>query len=141
MTVTAVENAFFAHLAAMTPALPIAWPGRRYEPSPDQPYLRVESYPGEVGDAGQEVGLSAPVLRNGEMRIVALYPIEQGPGPIRSKAEAIAARFAWRQDLTAGTAPDDFAVRLVSTSIGRMITAEGWNSIPVKIRWRATSPS
>jgi hypothetical protein len=140
MSLNAVEDALGAHLEGAGYGLPIAWDGLRYEPVADQPYLRAEFLPAEIPESGQEMGQGAPTMQRGSYIITALYPIANGPGPLRAMVGQLEARFARRQSLAAMDDGTDFRVRLLSASRGAMITGDGRNSLPVTVRWITWRP-
>lgn len=140
MSLRLVEQALHTHLTSMPPGIDVAWPGLRYEPKPGAPYIRVEALPAPVAVQGQLIGVDAPVRRNGTYILTALYPLRHGPGPLLNKIDALEARFARRQRLTAGTGQGAFIVHISSVSRGQLITADNWNSLPLRVRWFCRHP-
>ena len=137
--VSQIENALHGHLSAMPPGVSVAWPGLRFEPSNATPYLRVEVLHAPLR-AGQLIGTDAQVYRSGSYIITAVYPISQGPGPLRAKIAALEAQFARRSRISAGTSPNDFFVLLSAHQRGQLITEDGWNSMPLTVSWWCLHP-
>lgn len=141
MSLSDIENALLKHLNDMPAGVSIAWPGLTFKPNPTEPWIKVEFLPAALADNEQEIGPNARYTRRGSLILTPVYPIKKGPGPLFSKVEALEDRFKRRQTLSAGTAPNDFALRLIATDRGRLLSGDGWNSLSVSIRWRATTPA
>lgn len=140
MSITAIENALHTRLNAMPPGIDVAWPGLRFEPSPDTPYMRPQFEPLETALAGQQIG-SGPIRQTGLYVVRAFYPMDDGPGPLRAKAQAIFDHFPRGLALDAGTAPNAFKVRVETISLGPLREGDGWNSVGVTARWLAFRPA
>lgn len=139
MSMTAIENALHARLNALPPGIDVAWPGLRYEPQAGRPYLRPQFEPLDTPEAGQMIG-SAPIRQTGLYVVRAVYPMDHGPGPVRSKAQAVFDHFPRGLAIDAGSGADAFNVRVELISFGALIEGDGLNSIGVTARWLAFRP-
>lgn len=137
--VSQIENALHGKLSDMPPGVSVAWPGLRFEPSNEAPFLRVEVLHAPLR-AGQLIGTDAQVYRSGSYIITAVYPISQGPGPLRAKIAALEAQFARRSRISVGSDPNDFFVILSAHQRGQLITEDGWNSMPLTVSWWCLHP-
>lgn len=136
MSIQSIETALLGKLADL--ALPIATvhEGEGFDPSNDTPYLRVEFVPTETPLVGQEAGVNAPIREQGLLQLTPLYPVTQGPGPLKQMVETLMAAFKWRQTVPA----DGFVVRIDRCSRGQLVSDAEWNSLPVIVRWSAHRP-
>lgn len=137
--VNQVEDALHGHLSTMPPGISVAWPGLRFEPSSGTPWMRVEVLHAPLR-AGQLIGPDARVYRSGSYILTPIFPISQGPGPLRAKIASLEAHFARRQRISAGASPNTFDVILSAHQRGQLITAEGWNSMPLTVSWWCLHP-
>lgn len=145
MSIDAIENALHAHLKNAPPGIDVAWPGLRYAPQADTPWMRVEFRYVPAPSSRQLLGTDALVTASGRYIMTLLYPVSQGPGPLRTKAAALESRFARRQTLSAGTAPNDFEVHLTAVARGSVRPPEedarsGWNAVEVTVSWLCRHP-
>jgi len=135
MSLQPIEDALLERLDALSHGLSVAHQGVEYAPASAVPYIRPEFVPGSPAPA-QEIGQSAPVRENGFIRFTVLYPIVDGPGPLKQKVADLTAHFHWRQDLTSGQT----VVRLRQVTQGSLISEAGWNSIAITVFWNAIRP-
>lgn len=135
MSLQPIEDALLARLEALNHGLPVAHQGLEYTPDASAAYLRPEFVPGTPAPV-QECGRNAPVRDSGFIRFTVLYPVSDGPGPLKAKVADLIAHFHWRQDLTSGTTK----VRITSVTQSGMISENGWNSITVTAFWNAVRP-
>lgn len=136
MSIQSIETALLDKLAALTLSIDTVHEGEPYTPSDDTPYLRIEFIPGETPLVGQEAGVNAPIREQGLLQMTPLYPVKQGPGPLKQVVGTLMAAFKWRQTVPA----DGFVVRIDRCSRGQLVSDAGWNSLPVIVRWSAHRP-
>lgn len=136
MSIQCIETALLDKLAALTLSIATVHEGEDYNPSDDTPYLRVEFVPNETPLVGQEAGVNAPIREQGLLQLTPLYPVKQGPGPLKQMVGNLMAAFKWRQAVPA----DGFVVRIDRCSRGQLVSDAGWNSLPVIVRWSAHRP-
>ena len=88
-----IEAALLDRLRQLTlsPALPVAWPNRKFDPPAGGAYLRVDHLP-NVNERFL-LGSAAPHHRRGILQVTAVLPLNQGPTPATKIAGEVAAHF------------------------------------------------
>lgn len=97
MTAAAIRAGLETALKAMTPPLDTAWENVDFEPTPGEPYQKVNVLFARPDNP--EVGRN--YMQRGFMQVTLMYPIGKGPGAAQTRAEAIRSAFYRTRALTA----------------------------------------
>lgn len=112
-------------LAAFTPAMPIAWPNRVFQPETGTPYLKVDHLP--APRVRRSIGMDGRDVYPGVYQVMVCYPAGNDAGAAELRADLVAAHFP------IGAAYS--GVRIAAVSTAPAIQEPGWFSIPVSITY------
>lgn len=122
-----IENALLARARTLTfsPALPVDWPNRKFDPPASGKYVRVRHFPNRP----ERVFLNGvdPHRRIGFLQISIVMPLHQGPDHSTVAAGVVTAHFPADLKLTA----NDTRVRVTSApSVGPAFeTDQSWITV------------
>lgn len=91
MSAVAIRSAMEVALAAMPPALPVAWENTPYTPVVGTPYQRVHLLMARPSSLEMSQRLHR---EQGFMQVTLCYPLNAGPGAAMARAELIRTTFA-----------------------------------------------
>lgn len=134
MSYDAINTALFTKLAALAPAIPIAWPNVNYAPQIGTPYMRAAIIP--YPTANPTMGMGALDVKRyfGLLQVLLYYPINSGEGDLRRKADAVIAWFYRGLTLTSG----GVSVNIDATPYASpAFVSDAWFVVPVSIPYRS----
>jgi hypothetical protein len=126
--ITDIEAALEARLLTL-PNETIAWWARPFFPTKGQAYVAAQIAANSASPMG--VGANSPELWQGTLQLLVAHPVNEGPKPARTRAEAIRDHFPRGLTLQHG------AARLIveTRSIQPAYAAVDWINYPVLIGW------
>lgn len=134
MSLDAIQVALSAHVATLSPALPIAWANVAYTPIVGTPFMRVNFLPAQTYNPSMGVGALDLKRYTGIMQVTLFYPINQGEGDPRRKADAVIALFPRGLTLTSS----GVVVHVDNTpSAAPGYSQDAWYVLPVSVYYRA----
>jgi len=134
MSLQAIHGALASHLAtfaaAQTPALPVAYENRDFDP-PEGVYLREHLLPAEPAAAA--LGTDAPNRHRGILQVDVLGEAGQGSGPVSIIVDALTAHFKRGTKLPLG----DSEIAIERAYPGPAMQDNGRYRVPVNITFYA----
>ena len=109
----------------------VAWEGMNFTPKAGIPHLKAFNLPGRADVRG--LGPDGMTQTPGVYQIDCVFPMGQGHGPAKAKADAIAAWFPRGLQLIA----EHPNLRVKLATVGPGIPDGGWYTVPVTVLWIA----
>ena len=129
----AIQNALNARLKAYAEASGdvVAWEGMNFTPTAGIPHLKAFNLPSRMDVKG--LGPDGLTQTPGVYQIDCVFPVGQGHGSAKTKADEIVARFPRGLQLIA----ENPNLRVKLSTVGPGITDGGWYTISVSVVWIA----